>query len=84
MKVMLDTNILVSAFVFKSKIMNDLIYKISNNYEIIICSYTIEELNELIKYKFKINQETLQKFFNEFPYTLVHSPTQIKNKFKHV
>ena len=80
MKVMLDTNILVSAFVFKSKIMNDLIYKISNNYEIIICSYIIEELNELIKYKFKIKQETLQNFFNEFPYTLVHSPTQIKNK----
>ncbi len=28
MKVMLDTNILISAFVFKSKKMNELIYKI--------------------------------------------------------
>ncbi len=30
MRVMLDTNILVSAFVFKSEKMNQLIYKLSN------------------------------------------------------
>ena len=77
---MLDTNILVSAFVFKSKLMNELIYKVSNNYEIVICSYTIEELRELIKKKFKIKQEILQEFLNEFPFTLVNSPKNIRNK----
>lgn len=35
MKVMLDTNILVSAFVFKSKMMNQLIYKLSTEHEIV-------------------------------------------------
>ena len=35
MKVMLDTNILVSAFVFKSKKMNELIYKLSIEHEIV-------------------------------------------------
>ena len=80
MRVMLDTNILVSAFVFKSKLMNELIYKVSNNYEIVICSYTIEELRELIKKKFKIKQEILQEFLNEFPFTLVNSPKNIRNK----
>ena len=80
MRVMLDTNILVSAFVFKSKLMNELIYKVSNNYEIVICSYTIEELRELIKKKFKIKQEILQEFLNEFPFTLVNSPKDIRNK----
>lgn len=80
MRVMLDTNILVSAFVFKSKIINELIYKVSNNYEIVICSYTIEELQELIKEKFKIKQKILQEFLNEFPYTLVNSPKHVQNK----
>ena len=80
MRVMLDTNILVSAFVFKSKLMNELIYKVSNNYEIVICSYTIEELRELIKKKFKIKQEILQEFLNEFPFTLVNSPKNIRKK----
>ena len=59
MKVMLDTNILISAFVFKSKKMNELIYKLSKKHEIIICSYTVEELKELIDTKFKVSQKDL-------------------------
>lgn len=35
MKVMLDTNILVSTFIFKSKKMNALIYKLSTEHEIV-------------------------------------------------
>lgn len=80
MKVMLDTNILVSAFVFKSKKMNELIYKLSKEHRIIICSYTIEELKELIKTKFKVNQKHLDEFLKDFPFELVYSPTNIENK----
>ena len=54
MRVMLDTNILISAFIFKSKKMNGLIYKLSKDHEIVICSYTIEKLQELMKNKFKV------------------------------
>ena len=42
MRVMLDTNILISAFIFKSRKMNELIYKLSKEHEIVICSYTID------------------------------------------
>lgn len=80
MKVMLDTNILVSAFVFKSKKMNELIYKLSKEHQIIICSYTIEELKELIKTKFKVNPKNLDEFLKDFPFELVYSPTNIENK----
>ncbi len=52
MKVMLDTNILISAFIFKSNKMNNLIYELSKKHEIVICSYTIEELKELFENKF--------------------------------
>lgn len=63
MRVMLDTNILISAFVFKSKKMNELIYKLSKDHEIVICSYTIEELNELIKTKFKVERTRVRRIF---------------------
>ena len=80
MKVMLDTNILISAFVFKSKKMNELIYKLSKEHEIIICSYTVEELKELINTKFKVSQKDLDEFLKIFPFNLVYSPTSVDNK----
>ncbi len=80
MRVMLDTNILISAFVFKSKKMNELIYKLSKEHEIIICSYTVEELKELINSKFKVSQKDLDEFLKDFPFNLVYSPTNVENK----
>ena len=80
MKVMLDTNILISAFVFKSKKMNELIYKLSMEHEIVICSYTIEELKELVDTKFKVSQNDLDEFLKDFPFILVYSPTTVENK----
>ena len=77
---MLDTNILVSAFVFKSKKMNELIYKLSVEHEIVICSYTIEELKELVNTKFKVTQKDLDEFLKDFPFILVYSPTTVENK----
>ena len=80
MKVMLDTNILISVFVFKSKKMNELIYKLSKEHEIIICSYTVQELKELIDTKFKVSQKDLDEFLKIFPFNLVYSPTSVDNK----
>ena len=77
---MLDTNILVSAFVFKSKKMNELIYKLSVEHEIVICSYTIEEPKELVDTKFKVTQKDLDEFLKDFPFILVYSPTTVENK----
>ena len=66
MRVMLDTNILASAFVFKSKKMNELIYKLSTEHETVVCSYTIEELKELIDIKFKVTQKDLDEFLEKY------------------
>lgn len=77
---MLDTNILVSAFVFKSEKMNQLIYKLSNEHTIIICSYVINELEELMKTKFNVEFNRLDDFLKEFPFELVYSPSNISEK----
>ncbi len=66
MRVMLDTNILISSFIFKSSKINELINEISKNHQIVICSYTIEELKELIDSKFNVSQQCLDEFLKKF------------------
>ena len=80
MRIMLDTNILISAIIFKREKMNKFIYKISTEHQIIICSYIIEELRELVNNKFKVDIKILERFFEEFPFELVHSPKFVENK----
>ena len=80
MRIMLDTNILISAFVFKSKKMNELINVLSNEHKIVICSYCVSEMEELIKSKFNAKKKALEKFLQQFTYELVYSPTQIEEK----
>ena len=80
MRVMLDTNILISSFIFKSSKMNSLIERLSIEHEIIICSYTIDELKDLMKEKFNVDYQKLDSFLSEFPYTLVYSPNQVDEK----
>lgn len=80
MRVMLDTNILISAFLFKSKNMNTLIEKLSKEHEIIICSYTIEEIKELMEVKFKVDIKEIDEFLKNFPFDLVYSPISVEEK----
>lgn len=80
MRVMLDTNILVSAFVFKSKKMNELIFNLTKEHEIVICSYTISELEKLIENKFNVDTKYLDNFLKSFPFDLVYSPMNVSKK----
>lgn len=80
MRVMLDTNILISAFIFKSKVMNRLINILSNEDEIVIASYCIDELKGLIKSKFNISSIKLEEFLQKFPFTLAYSPNDVTKK----
>ena len=51
-RVMLDTNILVSAIVFESKPMLEIIQRLADKYSMVLCSYVIDELREVIDEKF--------------------------------
>ena len=62
MKVMLDTNVLISAFIFKSKKLNQLIRKLADEHEIVICSYTINEIEQLMENKFQVSYVALDEF----------------------
>ena len=72
---MLDTNILISMFVFKS--MGSLIDTITKKHTIVICSYVIEELHEVISRKFPSKNKDLESFLLKLPFELVYTPQMV-------
>lgn len=77
---MLDTNILISAIIFESKIMTSLIDLLSKRYKTLIASYTIKEFNDVIDKKFPEKKKYAKRVLYRMHYELVHSPNDIKEK----
>ena len=51
MKIMLDTNILISAIFFPSRQTRHFLQSVSTNHELVLCDYVIEELWKLMMRK---------------------------------
>lgn len=78
MRVMIDTNILISALLFPSRQMNTLIYKITTEYQLVLSSYIVEELLNVVCRKFKSKLEAVDTLLNQLPYELVYTPVRPK------
>lgn len=74
MRVMLDTNIFVSMIFFPSPQTRELAKKLTDNHQIIVCDYVIEELRLVTDRKFPTKRESLDQFFLELPFELVYTP----------
>jgi putative PIN family toxin of toxin-antitoxin system len=71
---MLDTNVLVSAFVFKGQTIAKMIDIIIDNHSITISSYVLNELKEVIKEKFPTKYADLDLFLTSLPFEYVYTP----------
>lgn len=78
MRVMIDTNVLISALLFPSQQMNALIYKITTEHQLVLSSYVIDELLNVVRRKFKANVKTIDLLLSQFSYELVYTPKQPK------
>ncbi len=74
MKVMLDTNIFISMIFFPSTQTRELAKKLTNNHQIVVCDYVIEELRLVTDRKFPAKRRFLDRFFMELPFELVYTP----------
>lgn len=77
MRVMLDTNIIISIVIFNSKTLKDMLTEVCKNHQLVLCSYIIDELNEVIEKKFPTKQEILDSFLLKIPYELEYTPKNI-------
>lgn len=77
MRIMLDTNILVSAIVFQSKPMLEIIQRLATKYSMVLCSYIISELRDVFREKFPNHTSNLERFLIDVPFELTHTPQEL-------
>jgi len=80
MRVMLDTNILVSAFVFQSKKFYAVIDHIVSHHELVLSSYVVDELKNVVDRKFPKMASSLDEFLTALSFSLVYSPKQVPSE----
>jgi putative PIN family toxin of toxin-antitoxin system len=73
-RVMLDTNIFISTIFFPSDQTRELVKRLTENHQIVICDYVIEELRLVTERKFPKKGIFLERFFTELPFELVYTP----------
>jgi len=73
-EIMLDTNILISAALFPSASMTAFLTRVAKNHHIVLCSYILDELNDVIRRKFPGKQRQVEVFLQKLPFSLVHTP----------
>jgi putative PIN family toxin of toxin-antitoxin system len=71
---MLDTNVLISAFVFQSKHISGMIDVLTEEHTIVISSYVIEELKLVVAEKFSCKAGSLDRFLTNLPFEFVYTP----------
>lgn len=74
MRIMLDTNILISILVFNSKSLKEVLLKITDNYNLVLSSYVIEELRYVIERKFPSKIDDLDIFLYNLPFETYFTP----------
>ena len=76
MRVMLDTNVLISAIVFPNDRMNRVIFKSSLDHQLVLSSYIIDELLNVTERKFPSKVKDIDLFLTRIPYELVYTPKE--------
>jgi putative PIN family toxin of toxin-antitoxin system len=78
MRVMIDTNVLLSVLLFPGQRMNALIEKITTEHQLVLSSYVVDELLNVTRRKFKNKVEAVDLLLSQLPYELVYTPKQPK------
>jgi len=74
---MIDTNIMVSALVFRRMKMTALLEKVAEEHTIVLCSYVIDEFYDVVTRKSAIYSSAVDSFLAKFPFEMVYTPKQL-------
>ena len=74
MRIMLDTNVLISAILFRSENLSRLIEKVVEDYTLVLSTYVVDELKSVVDRKFPSKMIAIEKFLTALSYELVYSP----------
>ena len=74
MRIMLDTNVLISAFLFPSARMNRIMDDIFLHHTLVLPSYVIDELHKDVDRKFPARKAALERFLTGISYEMTYTP----------
>jgi len=78
MRIMLDTNILISMFLFPNEFMNRLKLLLCTEHQILLCTFVVDELKDVVDRKFPDFIDEVDWFLQSFPFTLVYTPERFE------
>lgn len=74
MRILIDTNVLVSAALFPSSQVARALESAAKRHEMIICTYVLEEVQSVFERKFPGRKSGLDRFLSSFAYELCYTP----------
>mgnify|MGYP002626970698 CR=1 FL=1 len=77
---MLDSNVIISIIVFNSKNLKKMLEIIIDKYKLVLSSYVLDELKEVVKRKFKNKLSDLDELLYNLPFEIYYTPETIINK----
>lgn len=83
MRIMFDTNILISMLFFPSAQFQQILDYISKNHRLVLSSFVIDELFSVTERKFPTKKQDVDSFLSSLAYELVYTPYHMPgNLFK--
>ena len=76
MRVMIDTNILVSALLFPGETINAMMKKVTSEHTLVLSSFVVGELMDVTERKFPDKTKTVDTLLSQLPYELAYTPKQ--------
>jgi putative PIN family toxin of toxin-antitoxin system len=84
MRIMIDTNVIISAILKEGSVCDEILNDICENHELILCDYIINESYDVAKRKFPNKMHVLDKLFAKMRYELIPVPRVVKIKIRDV
>lgn len=77
MRIMLDTNVLISALLFPGAKMDAMMEYIFTNHQLVLSSYVVDELKSVVRRKFSGKEVAINKLLMMMSFEYVYTPGTI-------
>ncbi len=78
MRIMLDTNVIISLLLFPNEKMNSMMEFIFSQHQLVLSSFILDELKEVTKRKFPTKTEAIDRLLSHMAYELVYTPSNLE------
>ena len=84
MRIMLDTNVLISALLFPGTRMDTMMNNIFMEHQLVLSSYVVEELKRVVQRKFPGKETYVGKMLLKMSYEYVYTPEEFDTELFHI